>query len=244
MRMEGLPILNLWSQILFYLDPSAMKKADCKVSLEASAIEKYNTIGLDTVDYVPASMPDQSLTASLVMMEDNDAVIKMLQKGRAPALGHVARTHRVNLDWLLERLHIDPAIWCRYVESRHQLADVLTKPGFTKELWCTLLEQWRISPPPVPKPPAKVAVASNLTAMSREEATPSNPSLYDYSNVDDLEAALRDPQFRHIFAMQLIGATKGANEDGDGTDKNDANSHHEPDECVLIEEGSDIELLE
>ena len=104
-------------------------------------------------------MPDQSQIAQLVMMEDNDAVIKMLQKGRAPALGHVARTHRVNLDWLLERLHIDPAIWCRYVESRHQIADVLTKPGFTRDLWCSLLEQWRIAPPPTPKPPSASAAS-------------------------------------------------------------------------------------
>ena len=93
----------------------------------------------------------------------------MLQKGRAPAMSHVARTHRVNLDWLLERLHIDDSIYCRYVESKHQLADILTKPGFTKELWCNLLEQWRISPPPVAKPkavPSANFVCSELTARS------------------------------------------------------------------------------
>ena len=42
--------------------------------------------------------------ARVVMVADNDAVIKMLKKGRAPAMAHVVRTHRVNLDWLLERL--------------------------------------------------------------------------------------------------------------------------------------------
>ena len=154
--MEALPVLNLWSQMLYHLCEPAKVTSSSQTSNKAlymkDAMTRYDTVGLDTVDYVPASMPDQSLKASLVMMEDNDAVIKMLKKGRAPALAHVSRTHRVNLDWLLERLHVDPAIWCRYVESRHQLADVLTKPGFTRELWCTLLEQWRIAPPPTPKP--------------------------------------------------------------------------------------------
>ena len=39
-------------------------------------------------------------------MEDNDAVIKMCIKGRSPALRHVARTHRINLDWLSELCEI------------------------------------------------------------------------------------------------------------------------------------------
>ena len=35
----------------------------------------------------------------LIVAEDNEAVIKVLAKGRSPKLRHVARTHRVNLDW-------------------------------------------------------------------------------------------------------------------------------------------------
>ena len=45
-----------------------------------------------------------------VILEDNDAVIKMCIKERSPSMKHVARTHRVNLDWLFERLNRDPAV--------------------------------------------------------------------------------------------------------------------------------------
>ena len=57
-----------------------------------------------------------------------DMVIKMLKKGRAPAMAHVARTHRVNLDWLLERSFVDPCVLGRYIDTASQLADILTKP--------------------------------------------------------------------------------------------------------------------
>ena len=36
----------------------------------------------------------------LIICEDNEAVIKLLLKGRSIALRHVGRTHRVAIDWL------------------------------------------------------------------------------------------------------------------------------------------------
>ena len=62
---------------------------------------KYHAISLDGVDYVPASLPLPTANTKLVMVEDNDAVIKMRKKGRAPSMAHVALTRHVNLDWLL-----------------------------------------------------------------------------------------------------------------------------------------------
>ena len=44
----------------------------------------------------------QPPTVQLVICEDNEAVIKILLKGRALALRHVGRTHRVAIDWLVE----------------------------------------------------------------------------------------------------------------------------------------------
>ena len=41
-------------------------------------------------------------------LEDNEAVIKMIIKGRSPTLRHVSRTHRVALDWLFDRKELDP----------------------------------------------------------------------------------------------------------------------------------------
>ena len=52
---------------------------------------------------------------------------------------HVSRTHRVALDWLFDRINLDPQIQIRYVDSKNQLADVLTKGHFTRDEWNHLL---------------------------------------------------------------------------------------------------------
>ena len=38
----------------------------------------------------------------LVVAEDNEAVIKIIKKGRSAKLRHIHRTHRVDTDWLYE----------------------------------------------------------------------------------------------------------------------------------------------
>ena len=48
--------------------------------------------------------------ALLYVFEDNEAVIKMIIKGRSPTMRHVSRTHRVALDWLFDRSKLDPKI--------------------------------------------------------------------------------------------------------------------------------------
>ena len=65
----------------------------------------------ETIDYVPPSLPISNGRARLYALEDNDAVIKMIIKGRSPNLRHVARTHRVDLDWLFERISKDPGVY-------------------------------------------------------------------------------------------------------------------------------------
>ena len=80
-----------------------------------------------------------------VYFEDNEAVIKMICKGRSPNLRHDSRTHRVALDWLLDGINLDPKIriWC--VVSKNQFADTLTKGHFTRDEWNHLLCVFNIS---------------------------------------------------------------------------------------------------
>ena len=60
-------------------------------------------------------------------MQDNEAVINMTIKGRSPALRHVTRTHRVDLDWLFERINSDPAMRIRFTSFFYvsEMADVM-----------------------------------------------------------------------------------------------------------------------
>ena len=52
---------------------------------------------------------------------------------------HVSRTHRVALDWLFDRINLDPKIQIKYIDTKKQLADILTKGNFTRDEWNHLL---------------------------------------------------------------------------------------------------------
>ena len=52
---------------------------------------------------------------------------------------HVSRTHRVALDWLFDRINLDPKIQIKYVDTKNQLAEILTKGNFTRDEWDHLL---------------------------------------------------------------------------------------------------------
>ena len=69
----------------------------------------------------------------MYVFEDNEAVIMMIIKGRSPTVRHVSRTQRVALDWLFDRIDLDPTIQIRYIDTKNQLADILTKGNFTRD---------------------------------------------------------------------------------------------------------------
>ena len=83
--------------------------------------------------------------ALLYVFEDNEAVIKMITKGRSPTMRHVSRTHSVALDWLFDRVNLDPKIQIKYIDTRNQLADMLTKRNFTRDEWNHLLCLFNVS---------------------------------------------------------------------------------------------------
>ena len=58
---------------------------------------------------------------------------------------HVSRTHRVALDWLFDRINRDPKIEIKYIDTKNQLADILTKGNFTRDEWNHLLNLFDIS---------------------------------------------------------------------------------------------------
>ena len=66
-------------------------------------------------------------------------MIKMIIKGRSPTMRHVSRTHRVALDWLFDRINLDSKIQIKYIDTKNQLADILTKGNFTRDEWNHLL---------------------------------------------------------------------------------------------------------
>ena len=100
---------------------------------------------LSKVDYVSANVTSSQQAAMLYIFEDNEAVIRLIIKGRSPTMRHVSRTHRVALDWLFDRINLDPKIQIKYMDTKHQLADILTKGHFTRDEWNNLLPLCTIS---------------------------------------------------------------------------------------------------
>ena len=100
---------------------------------------------MQDIDSVPSNVQSARQEALLYVFEDNEAVIKMIMKGRSPTLRHVSRTHRVALDWLFDRINLEPKIQIKYIDTKNQLADILTKGNFTRDEWNHLLTLFNIS---------------------------------------------------------------------------------------------------
>ena len=108
--------------------------------------KSHNKIdAMKDIDAVPSNVQSARQEALLCVFEDNDAVIKMIMKGRSPTMRHVSRTHRVALDWLFDRINLDPKIQIKYIDTKNQLADILTKGNFTRDVWNHLLNLLNIS---------------------------------------------------------------------------------------------------
>ena len=97
------------------------------------------------IDSVLSNGQSARQEALLYVFEDNEAVIKMIIKGRSPTMRHVSRTHRVALDWLFDRINLDPKIQIKYIDTKNQHADILTKGNFTRDEWNHLLTLFNIS---------------------------------------------------------------------------------------------------
>ena len=94
---------------------------------------------MKNIDSVPSNVQSSRQEAVLYVFEDNEAVIKMIIKGRSPTMRHVSRTHRVALDWLFDRILLDPKNQIKYIDTKNQFADILTKGNFTRDEWNQLL---------------------------------------------------------------------------------------------------------
>ena len=118
------------------------KETCCVVPRQASAPRIKPKLQLRTtvlicfhVDNAPSTAKISQSNAMLYVFEDNEAVIKMIVKGRSPIMRHVSRTHRVALDRLLDKINLDPKIQIKYIDTKHQIADILTTRNFTRDDW-------------------------------------------------------------------------------------------------------------
>ena len=129
--------LESWDLIVSFLG-NVSRVSDGSGKLE-SDVHKHlkpqkNIDVMKDIDLVPSNVQSANHEALLYVFEDNEAVIKMIVKGRSPTMRHVSRTHRVALDWLFDRINLDSKIQIKYIDTKNQLADILTKGIFTRDI--------------------------------------------------------------------------------------------------------------
>ena len=148
LRLDGLLALELWALIVSVLGSVShvsdrSGKPDNDVHKRHKSQKKVDV--MEDIDSVPSNVQSARQEALLYVFEDNEAVTKMIIKGRSPTMRHVSRTHRVALDWLFDRINLDSKIQIKYIDIKNQLADMLTKGSFTRDEWNHLLCLFNIS---------------------------------------------------------------------------------------------------
>ena len=147
LRMDGIPALDLWDLVIevFHSPPNQTNKtndvrepggnlsANTQPHMQKQIPTTHTNLDLTNIDRVTSNGTHYGSNAMLFVFEDNEAVIKMMIKGQSPTMRHVSRTHRVALDFLFDRTNPYPKNQIRYIDTKHQLADFLTRGNFTHD---------------------------------------------------------------------------------------------------------------
>ena len=132
LRLDGIPALDSWDLIVAVLgktnenrierwDPLLNEHKVCspphtihkRMQSQRVINDMYN------VDFLPSNVQSSHQEALLYIFEDNEAVIKIIIKGTSPTMRHVSRTHRVALDWWLDRITLDSKIQIKYIDTEN-----------------------------------------------------------------------------------------------------------------------------
>ena len=144
--MDGIPALDLWDLIVTVLHGNTHQNDQVNPHKLPTRKKFHGKIDdLNNIDFVFSNANSSCKDALLYIFEDNEAVIKMIIKCRSLTMRHVSRTHRVALDWLFDRINLDPKIQIEYIDTKNQLADILTKGNYTRDEWNHLLCLFNIS---------------------------------------------------------------------------------------------------
>ena len=131
--MDGITALDLWDLVIELLHSFTNLTVSGDPWRHETKTKKHvnrDDVELFNENHVITNAEPSHFEALLYIFEDNEAVIKMIIKGRSPTTRHVSRTHRVALDRLFDRIILDPKIQIKYVDTKNQLADMLTQRQF------------------------------------------------------------------------------------------------------------------
>ena len=133
LRLDGLPALELLDLVVSVLG-NVSRVSDRSGQPDNDVHKRHksqkNIDVMTDIDSVLSNVQSARQEALLNVFEDNEAVIKMIIKGRSPTMRHVSKTHRVALDWLFDRINLDSKIQIKYIDTKNQLADIFNQRKF------------------------------------------------------------------------------------------------------------------
>ena len=103
LRMDGIPALDFWSWWLKYFlqhqtnktngvrEPRRNLSANTQPNMQKQTPTTHTNLDLTNIDHVPSNGTLSGSNAMWYVFEDNEAVIKMIMKGRNPAMRHVSK---------------------------------------------------------------------------------------------------------------------------------------------------------
>ena len=147
LRMDGLFALELWDWSLKCWErpkeyQNQPKHAHGKLVLRPKSpkIEQVldQNMDLSNVDQVHSNAHLSEKESQLYIFEDNEVVKKRIVKGRSPTMRHVSRTHRVALDWIFDRINLDPKVQISVSNPK------TNSRSFTRVEWQNLLHLYNI----------------------------------------------------------------------------------------------------
>ena len=129
---------------------------------------------LESIYYVPPNAQVSTNRTHLFIFEDNEAVIKMISKGRCPHMRHVLADASCELGLVgsFEKTKLDANASVTCVHTNQQIADI-TKSSFARNEWNELMIRFGIVPESFHHSPCSVVAA--LVPLAYEVAKRGHP---------------------------------------------------------------------
>ena len=130
LRIDGIPALGLWDLVIevFHSSPNQINKSKGQESqgnlsrnttlhMKNQNPTKHVNVDLNNVDHVSSSVRSSRFGALRNVFEDNEALIKMIIKGRSPHNETCVKNPQ-SCSGLFDWINLDPKIQIRYIDTK------------------------------------------------------------------------------------------------------------------------------
>ena len=157
---------------------------------------------LQSIDYVQPNAQVSTDRTHLFIFEDNEAVIKMISKGRCPHMRHVLADASCELGLVgsFEKTKLDANASVTCVHTNQQIADI-TKSSFARNEWNELMIRFGIVPESFHHSPCSVVAA--LVPLAYEVAKRGHPFTDEASKYTGASSK-SNPAGKRVLALAAV----------------------------------------